>query len=190
MLIGLSGKKRAGKDTIADRLVTRHGFQRVAFADSLRDAALSLDPLILTGAEVGLMPLRLTQVVGNLGWERAKSVPEVRRTLQRLGVAIRELDTGFWVHAAARTIEAALGEGRPVVVTDVRFPNEAEYIRHKGGVLVRVERPGLHPVDTHESETALDEWEFDCVVANDGTLDELRERASHLLGAARRRVAA
>lgn len=190
MLIGLSGKKRAGKDTLAERLVTRHGFQRVSFADSLRDAALSLDPLILTGAEVGLMPLRLTQVVGNLGWERAKSVPEVRRTLQRLGVAIRELDTGFWVHAAARTIEAALGEGRPVVVTDVRFPNEAEYIRHKGGVLVRVERPGLHPVDAHESETALDEWEFDCLVVNDGTLDELRERASHLLGVARRRVAA
>src|SRR5690606_2925967 len=83
--------------------------------------------------EVGLMPLRLTQVVGNLGWERAKDVPEVRRTLQRLGVAIRELDTGFWLHAAARTIEAALGGGRPVVVTDVRFPNEAEYIRRKGG---------------------------------------------------------
>lgn len=181
MLIGLSGKKRAGKDTIAARLVQRHGFQRVAFADPLRDAAMSMDPLILTGSEVGLAPQRLTQVVDILGWERAKDIPEVRRTLQRLGVAIREIDQDFWVRAAARTIESARAGDRPVVVTDVRFPNEARFIQREGGLLVRVERPGLAQTeDTHESETALDRWQVGALITNCGSLDELRGHADDL----------
>lgn len=192
-LIGLLGKKRSGKDSFASVLVDDFGFQRVAFADPLRDAALALDPFVGPTALPGdLVPSyhRLSEVIDALGWEKAKDfAPEVRRILQALGTdAIRTLDDGFWVrmamHKAAELREPTRrwpsGElytpGRPVVVTDVRFPNEAEAIRQAGGVLVRVERPGFDG-DGHATETALDGFPEDYIVANDADLEALHGEA-------------
>ena len=79
MLIGTTGRKQAGKDSFAARLVEAHGFTRVTFADPMREFALALDPLV-DGH------YRLSEIVRSLGWDVAKeSIPEVRRTLQRLG---------------------------------------------------------------------------------------------------------
>lgn len=179
-LIGVLGKKRAGKDTFAATLLDEYGYQRVAFADPLRDAALRLDPL------VGPAPLpddlvpryrSLSEVVGALGWERAKdSVPEVRGILQRLGTdAIRALDPDFWIRQALLPIEARTA---PVVVTDVRFPNEADELVARGGTLVRIVRPG-HPADgdEHPTEKALDNYPTRFTVTNGGTLEDLQEAA-------------
>ena len=60
-----------------------------------------------------------------------------------------------------------------LIITDVRFPNEAELVRELDGVLIRVERDtGLD--DTHDSETALDDYDhFDFRLKNDGSLDDL-----------------
>jgi len=206
-LIGMIGRKRTGKDSFAKTLVSELGYQAVAFADPLREAALALNPLVgPTSLPDSLVPAHRTlrDVVEAIGWEAAKdTVPHVRRTLQRLGTdAIRSLDDGFWVRAAMarverlRTIERASGwsgqtireaGGLSVVVTDCRFPNEAEAIRQAGGVLVRVERPGATAAseeDLHPSETALDGFPEDFVVSNTGTLDDLaghaREIASYL----------
>ena len=78
-LIGLVGKKRAGKDTVAATLVEGFGFVRYAFADPLKAASLAADPLVpIWGGHH-----RLSVVVRVLGWERAKENPEVRRFLQR-----------------------------------------------------------------------------------------------------------
>ena len=70
--------------------------------------------------------------------------------------------------------------GTPVVLTDVRFPNEAEAIQAAGGRLVRVVRPGQDTSDQHISETALDDLVADVEIQNDGTLDELRAAARAL----------
>ena len=187
-LVGMIGRKRAGKDTFAGVLSTEAAFTRVAFADPLRDVALELNPIVGTFALTpegafgpSVREWRLRDVVETIGWERAKDyVPEVRLTgLQGLGQAIRTLDPDFWLRIALGRIEAAPGA---VVVTDVRLPNEAAAIVALGGVLVRVVRPGqVDDGDTHTTETALDDYEVDFEVLNDGTVSDLEDRARAFL---------
>jgi hypothetical protein len=166
-LIGMIGKKRSGKDSVAAVLVDEYDFTRYAFADPLKEAALALDPFV--GNAAG-WDYRLSAVVEREGWEAAKERPEVRRTLQNYGVAIREIDPDFWLRTTMRRVIEHRG---PVVVTDCRFPNEAEAIRSAGGKVVRVIRPGLVSTDTHVSETALDDFVADAEIINSGTLDDL-----------------
>ena len=71
--------------------------------------------------------------------------------------------------------------GTKYVITDVRFPNEAAYIRQRGGLLVRVTRPGTGPVNGHESESALDNEDFDVHILNDGSREDLASAVDLLL---------
>lgn len=176
-LIGLIGRKRVGKDTVAARLVGRHGFVRYAFADRVRDAALALDPIVIPG-DPEWTSVRLFELVVREGWEAAKDRHEVRRVLQNFGTGIRELDPDFWV----RPVMAAITEDpRPAVVTDVRFPNEAQAIRDAGGALVRIGRPGLDESDSHVSEVALAYHPVDLALINDGTVEQLADKVDRLL---------
>lgn len=174
-IIGLVGKKRAGKDTAAKFLVEDHGFVRYAFADPLKAAALATDPIISSApAEI-----RLSQLVALKGWERAKELPEARQYLQRFGVAMREhVDPDVWLNATMRHV---MVESRPVVITDVRFPNEASAVSAAGGLLVRVLRSSAPNDDGHVSETALDRWDCGAVIVNDGPIEALRSAVWNLV---------
>lgn len=176
-LVLLSGRKRSGKDTLAERLVKRHGYTRVAFADVLREMLLALDPIV-DHDEWTDLHLRLSDVVNDEGWEEAKAHPEVRRLLQRLGTeAGREiLGENVWVEHARKKIAAIDG---PVVVTDTRFPNELDVGSglDRAVVPVRIERPGLESDDLHPSETALDDHPFTLRIINSGTVEDLHRMA-------------
>lgn len=168
-LIGLLGKKRSGKDTAAGFLVQDHGFVRYAFADPLKAAALGLNPQIWNNK--GQL-YRLSEIIIREGWEAAKEHDEVRWTLQAFGVAMREhVDPDVWLNATMRKV---LTEDRPVVLTDVRFPNEADAIEAAGGLLVRVVRASAPTDDAHVSETALDGRDCGATLVNDGTVEALR----------------
>jgi hypothetical protein len=67
------------------------------------------------------------------------------------------------------------------VITDTRFPNEADAIKHKGGILIRVERPGVKPINNHPSEVGLDDFKFDYVINNDGDLESLSNKVKDIL---------
>ena len=180
-LLGMMGQKRSGKDTAAGFLLTERGFARYGFADALKAAAYHLNPLVgsvaLPDSLVG--EKRLRDVVDALGWEGAKECPEVRRTLQEYGMSIRAIEPGFWVSAAMRPAAAARLT-QPVVITDVRFPNEADAIRAAGGRLVRVDRPGLPDDDGHASEHAWRSIEPDVVLVNDSTIEHLFEQVARI----------
>lgn len=169
-LIGIMGRKRSGKDASAARLIAAHGYTRFALADPMRAALLALDPVL---DSFGPHTFRLSDLVEDVGWEAAKEDGEVRRLLQRFGTEMGRQHFGedFWVDLAFRQIDAFNG---PVVVTDVRFPNEAEAIESRGGVLLHLERPSL-PVntDSHASENALADFTPHAVIVNDGDLDDL-----------------
>lgn len=185
MLIAISGYARAGKDTVADRLCDVHGWERLAFADLLRECAKALNPIV--GQVLVELPMLGTDKVEYLetdglvtyqesleryGYDKSKELyPEFRGILQRLGTDVgrRLLDDNIWVDATLAKCE----EGKNYVFTDARFPNEATAISGRGGRVVRVERPGVGPANDHPSETSLDDWPFDAVYQNDGTIDDL-----------------
>ncbi|QAX93277.1 deoxynucleoside monophosphate kinase [Streptomyces phage Vash] len=180
--IGLIGRAQSGKDTVGARLRKRYGYQRVAFADPLKAAALRIDPVIPTTYGV---TVRLSTLVNSVGWDYAKvTYPEVRRVLQHVGQTVRDIDPEFWVRAAAPAIDAAERLGLPVVVTDTRYENEARYLRDRGFSMVRVTRPGAGATGEtakHKSETELENWAAALTIANTGTLDDLNRIVDSLL---------
>ena len=184
-VVGLMGRKRSGKDTVGQFLVEDHGFQRLAFADILKEVALEIDPWIDWSSGWDPMIDRLSSIVQIEGWDKAKEDhPEVRRFLQELGLAVRHQDPDFWV----RPIMDKLVPGGSYVITDVRFPNEFRAVAGSFPnhpfvpvVLARVVRPGLDESDRHESETALDNYVPNWIIRNEGDLAELRGSVTQMI---------
>jgi len=177
VIIGLAGFARSGKDELAKQLVANEGFKRVAFADAMRNILYALNPIIDTKT-VNMAPvinsahveIRVQEIVDEIGWERAKvEYPEIRQLLQRLGTdgARAHLSDDIWV----RTVLENNAETPRLVIPDVRFPNEAEEIQKRGGVIIRIIREGYGAVNGHISETAYADQ--DIILHNDGTPDDL-----------------
>ena len=158
MIIGLIGYAQSGKDTVAEIITTKYPFTRKAFADKIRDFLYDLN---FDGMQF---------VIDSIGWERAKKLPSVRQSLQNLGVSARNhLGEDIWVSAVLKSLEP----NKNYIITDVRFLNEVEAIKSVGGVLWRVHRPGVGPVNDHISELELKDYETDETLVNEGTLEEL-----------------
>ena len=176
ILIGLTGPPGCGKDTAADHLVKDHGFVRLAFADPIRQVALAIDPYVHF--------FRLSEIVDLYGWDKAKRQPEVRRLLQTIGTeAGRDVHgADVWVDKTFAAIKQ-LGPDQPVVLTDVRFDNEARRLRTFGGRLVRVRRKtdNEDAVMAHQSETESATLHSDHYLPNDGSVTELHRRLDRLV---------
>jgi hypothetical protein len=192
--IGLIGKARSGKDSAAGHLVRRFAYTRLAFADPLKEYALRVNPYVKTYTDTwgghGDGYERLTDVISAVGWERAKDeYPEVRRLLQSIGQAQREADADYWVNVMRRSLNGAEKWNMPVVVSDVRYRNEALMLRSRGFRLVRISRPAMaipltgtgkisaryltEPAAKHDSETELDDFAADLDIINGGSLEAL-----------------
>lgn len=173
--VAFMGKARSGKDTAAAYLVRSRSYTRLAFADPLKEMALRVDPFVYKDEDQDMW--RLSEVVSGHGWEYAKDMfPEVRRILQHLGQAQREFDEDYWVNALRRKLNSAEAWNMPVVVTDVRYLNEARMLRARGFRLVRIIRDGATAGGTaaaHSSETELDTFAADLDIYNTGSLDFL-----------------
>lgn len=103
----------------------------------------------------------------------------VRELLQKIGTdALRDnLHQDVWVNALMVDYNPTLNW----VITDTRFPNEAEAIKKAGGIIIRIERPGVKPVNPHPSETSLENWKFDHVIINEGSLTDLTKKIKKVL---------
>jgi hypothetical protein len=166
MIIGLCGYAQSGKDSVAEVLVNQYGYTRVAFADPIRELLYEMDPTVKDGG------YRLQGVVDGYGWDVAKTAfPEVRTLLQNLGVGARKVfGEQFWVQQVLRQVHF---EGN-YVITDVRFPNEADAIRkYDNSQIWRIKRPNVGAVNPHVSETAMDGEKVDQIFLNNGSLEDL-----------------
>lgn len=122
----------------------------------------------------------LKELAARCGWNGEKD--DVGRAfLQALGAGARDIiDPDVWVRPAMANLTG------DVVFTDCRYPNEWDAIKDAGGYIVRVWRPGLGPINGHESETAVDSLTPDHVIVNSGSLIELREHVHVLIDALER----
>lgn len=152
ILVALSGYAGSGKDALGQILVENHGFTRVAFADAIKRKALEY------------------------GWDGQKDT-QGRALLQNLGSAIRAYNPDFWLQIAMEQVM----QYDCVVITDCRFANEVEAIKTNGGIVVRVERPGVGPANDHMSEHELGPANCNIKIDNNGTLEDLAKAAEWLI---------
>ncbi len=194
MLLGLTGKAGSGKDTVAEYLVAEYGFKRYAFADAVRDIAYAINPIIMTNWQSSmtderpkLRELRLRDYVDMNGWDWSKrNIPEIRRLLQVVGTeAGRDLlGENVWVDIVERKW---LEDGQPdAVITDMRFPNEVDFIYSQHGHTVWVHRP--ENPDAIVTRHASEAYDFSCdwTLVNDSTIPVLHNRVELLIDELRR----
>lgn len=184
MLIGITGLKRSGKDTIAGFL-KEFGYEQVSFAGTLKDMIATL--------------------FRNAGWTEQdifdhihgdkKEVPlnvlqgkSARYAMQTLGTEWRDLigldvETNKVVSKELWTdiVRSKVQSTRKVVISDLRFKHEEAFIREYGGIIIRVTRPGTQVGDLHASEVEMMEIEPDIEIDNTGTLDELEDKVFQAL---------
>ena len=180
-LIGIGGRLRAGKDTVADYLVERCGFTKLGMSDPLLEAALVLDPILYE--DNSRNTVRLSEIVDAVGYTEAKKEPEVRRFLQVLGTDFGRnmIGENVWVNIAARSIDGLRNQGHDVVITGIRFENELGMVNRLGGQSWWVDRDTDEPASDHASENGVAGWQFDTIINNNGSLDDLYAEVERIL---------
>lgn len=172
LLIGLVGRAGAGKSTVASML-SEWAFSELAFADPL---------LEMTGALFGL-----TGIDGAWGTERSlKEQPtplgvSYRQLAHSLGDMGRNIRAGFWIDVLEMRLRSPELQGENVVISDVRFPNEADFITARGGYLIRVLRSDLPRVRAHISESYVDTLPVTTELLNFGSLATLGDQVDRLI---------
>lgn len=189
ILIGLVGKKRVGKDTAAEYIHQNLGpgkVSRVAFADPLKAAVATL----LGYPTVEELELMLGKE-NPIPWLGGVSL---RRLYQTLGTewGRRLIHPRLWLILMGRRLARLEEEGcQVIVITDVRFENEAEFIRDRGGVLIHIERqvptPRLSLKDlmkrvlTHASERGVKRLPGEPVILNLSSLEIFKVKVLRVL---------
>lgn len=176
MLIGLCGPAGAGKNTVAELLIDsdRCSFHQLAFAEPLYECISVITGISPAGLQkrsvketvipwIGKSPRQMLQSLGT-EWGREMIHPEI------------------WIRITMERATPHLAVGRSVVVTDVRFDNEAQAIIDAGGEVWKVARPGWRCLDAgtsgHQSEAGVSEHLIARTIDNSGSLDDLRRQLS------------
>lgn len=202
MLIGLVGFAGSGKGTVADTLVEKYNFTKLSFADPLKDAVSSIfgwPRHLLEGDTDESRDFREredTFWTNRLGYSISP-----RKVLQRFGTEVcrDSFSHNIWIYA----LESRMRNHSNVVVADVRFDNEIDFIRQNNGFLVRVARgkdpdwfdiamkanqstnvqyrKELESFGIHMSETSWIGTQFDYVLDNNGSKAELVAHSQHMM---------
>jgi dephospho-CoA kinase len=165
-IIGLSGKKHSGKNTVAKMIETLAGVSvvEIGFADALKKEVAKA-----CGTSVSFID---------------EHKDNFRLILQGWGTDYKRklISDSYWTDKVLQQIQDAINDDiQLVIITDVRFPNEYNFINSLGGILVRISRPIIN-ADNHPSETALDSvnnWHH--IILNTGTIDDLEPQVEELI---------
>ena len=185
MLIGIVGLIGSGKGTVSDRLVEQHGYIKDSFAKSLKDAVAAMfnwDRAMLEGDTTSS---RYWREQPDPFWSEklGKSVTP-RWVLQHFGTEVMrgQMYDGIW-------LDSCMGryKGQNTVIADTRFINEIKTIKAHGGIIVCVKRGELptkkemQEKGIHQSEWDWLEYDYDIVLENSGTIEDLHAKVDDLI---------
>ena len=191
MLIGVVGLIGSGKGTVADRLEQKHKFRKDSFAKSLKDAVSSMFNWDREMLEGKTDESRAWREKPDVFWSKrfGKDVTP-RWVLQYFGTEVMRqgMHDSIWIDSCM-----ARYDGKPTVIADTRFENEIKIIREMGGSILLVKRGqdpdwftdyvegNVVPKNVHLSEYAWAKSEYDHLITNDGTLEDLHSKIDNLI---------
>lgn len=155
MLIGLIGQKYSGKDTLADFLVSHYHFKKYAFATPVKEICQ-----IMFHLKPEQMTDPILKEIVDTRWDLSP-----RQLMQKVGTdMIRDMwGHDFWL----KHMDLRISNNDNIVISDVRFPNEAHWIKSHGGFLIRIlNTDSQYHVDTHPSETLQSHIHQDISIVN------------------------
>jgi hypothetical protein len=199
MIIGICGFIGSGKDTVADYLVNFHEFRRESFANTLKDAVAAVFGWDRTLLEGRTKEAREWREQVDPWWAERLAMPTLtpRWVLQYWGTEVcrKAFHDDIWIASLENKIRNSKDN---VVISDCRFPNEIQSIRDAGGKIIWVQRgelPDWYDVAVnanqghnyavqelkmrkiHASETAWVGTDFDVIVDNNSSIDDLYNQA-------------
>ena len=185
MLIGIVGLISSGKGTVADRLVEKHGYLKDSFAKSLKDAVASMFNWDRSMLEGDTKFSRDWREQPDAFWsEKLGKTVTPRWVLQHFGTEVMrgQMYDGIW-------LDSCMGRyrGQNTVISDTRFVNEIKTIKAHGGKIICVKRGDLpSQKEMQEKGAHRSEWDwlnsdFDFVIDNYGSKDELFQKVDNLI---------
>ena len=194
MVIGIAGKKRSGKDTIADHLVGCYNFERYSFANPIKEACKHLfgftdeqvygDLKDVIDHNWGITPRLALQIMGTeiFQYDIQDRIPELKSIGRSHWVKRFEM----WYNdklILENEINNFQDDGTfHVVIPDVRFQHEIDGIRRAGGKIFKVVRPNLTFEDTHPSEMEQDAiTDIDYIIINDSDISTLHKKIDEII---------
>ena len=194
MIIGICGLIGSGKGTVADTLVTTYGFQKLSFADKLKDAVSEMFEWPRQMLEGKTPQSRDWRERPDAFWttEIGKEITP-RHVLQVFGTECMRQGffDGIWVSLVKKKIQD--NPKTNWVLPDTRFPNEVNMIKSVGGDVWCIQRGQnptwfddyknnrIEPIDVHPSEWAWAHLKFDHVIDNNEGRIELAEKINYLI---------
>src|SRR5690625_2745172 len=192
--IAITGKLRSGKTAIARLLEVKYGFHTISFGDALKRVA---DELFEGSSVYQAEPIEVDCPFSE-GGKTTAGYRKPRKLYQDVGSALRALDPDVWIRQAERTMRVWEGyrDTRGIVIDDLRQPNEYEWARANGFVIIRVnanEDTRLARAQAagdafsiedlrHETEQYVDDFAVDYDVWNDGDdIDELERKVDEIM---------
>jgi len=185
MLIGVVGLIGSGKDTVSKRLEEKHGFRRDSFAKSLKDAVSAMFNWDREMLEGNGDESRQWREQPDEFWSKKFGKPVTPRwVLQHFGTEVmrQHMHDAIWIDSCLSRYD-----GQPTVISDTRFQNELKTIKENKGQIILVKRGELPSREemqdkgAHKSEWDWMGWQFDHVIDNDETKEDLYKKVDDLV---------
>lgn len=168
LLIGISGKARTGKDTVARHLVKQYGFHQLAFADPIVDGLIEM-----LGIPAEYRSTKKEEQIPGFPFS-------YRIAAQTLGTEWgRGLCPSIWIRVMEKRISEFSDGMDRIVISDVRFENEASWIRDLG-FLWHVERQDAPEARPHISENGVKPLPGEPTIRNDDDLSWVEQQVDGL----------